>query len=217
MKIDMNFSRWLEVFNTSNFQWVQQDSDLWEATFSIRQWVFKSEFKYSRRENYWTYQFLDPWGRVGITGFGNASHILGNAISVVKDFIKQKQPREVRFSAREDNRAGLYNKLMLKNLRGITGYGFTTTPKSDPIYGSTYFSLTKGGKPDDDILGSSKRPSATPPVPAPQQMITQKRSATADDDVLGSSERPSAVPQRPAPQQVIAKKRPSKADDDLFN
>lgn len=109
-----------EMFDSeASLKWTEFGNDT-HAFFNVGGNAFKIDFTYISK-GVWFVMFEDILKGAGITGGGNAAAVFSVVLSALKQFVAEKMPDEVYFTAATDepSRVSLYKRMCSKLASGI--------------------------------------------------------------------------------------------------
>lgn len=90
----------------------------------------------------WEVDFVDENGSIDATGKGDQFKVFSTVLAILKDFVKDKEPKIIEFEASKskgsNSRSSLYSR-MLKKYSKTLGYSFKESDEGT----STAFTMTK--------------------------------------------------------------------------
>lgn len=90
-----------------------------------------------------TVEFRDAGGSYKVTGAGNAFEVFGKVVPAVVAYVQKHQPDPLYFTAAEESRRKLYDRLVRTVASVVPGYSAVATVKGDDLHSSRYYVLTK--------------------------------------------------------------------------
>jgi hypothetical protein len=115
----MSFNEWAmyrELFdNPGEYEWTSKTATSWTAAWEVNGKRYEASFDDKEAgQDHWLFSFWQTYPRptMGISGTGDAGQVFSVVVKIGKDFIKEKKPAVVTFSAMEGNRRTLYARMM---------------------------------------------------------------------------------------------------------
>jgi hypothetical protein len=97
------------------YQWTTRGTTNWTAVFEVGEKRYEASFDEKEAgQDQWVYGFWQTYPRptMGIAGTGDAGQVFSTVLKIGEDFIRQKRPAVITFSAMESNRRTLYQSMM---------------------------------------------------------------------------------------------------------
>lgn len=127
----------VQFYCLSSMRLPRKERTQWDAD-----WGLDPESYYNLRSMGYVAQ-----GRYSLTKTGDSFRIMATVIDIFKEFVKIEQPDEITFTAKEESRRRLYERLVSMASAHIPGYlGGTSQPGS-------YYIRKRGWTPEPDMDG----------------------------------------------------------------
>lgn len=141
--------RWNEIFESNltelfdtgvaDYQWDQKNDEGWRGTFEVdgTQYNFDA---WQWKKDTWEIEFSDrsqptmraQWSNTNNKG-EKSIEVFGTVMAMIKDFLQGAKPPAVDFTAAEDqNRVGLYSKLVQRGASGLSQLGYDVEADQRP-------------------------------------------------------------------------------------
>jgi len=127
----MRFNEWVryrELFDSpGDYEWTSKTATSWNAAFQVNDKHYEASLDCKQvAKDAWTFNFwqTSPSPSMSITGTGDAGQVFSVIVKIGQDFLKEKKPAVVTFTAMEENRRTLYAR-MVERFTPELGYSGT--------------------------------------------------------------------------------------------